>query len=117
MPGMTDSSSRMERQSGVIRMHVVDLHSLVESASTLEEVLERTRDLWSTIYDEMTEMETLWVFAPNRYDEAGCWPVSMAIADYARKETDLVLKNIVTRFQQPTQAGDLENVYEEILFL
>lgn len=116
MPGMTDSSSRMERQSGVIRMHVVDLRSLAESASTVEEALERTRELWSAIYDEMTEMETLWVFAPNGYDEAGCWPVPMAVADYARKETDLVLKNIVTRFQHPIHGRDLESVYEEILF-
>lgn len=113
---MTGNSSRMEEQSTVNRMHIVDLKSLLGEANSLEGILHQTEGVWVNIFEEMDEEETLWVFSPNEYRNGECWPVAMAVADYARENTDLVLKNIITRFQDPEDGGDLENVYEEILF-
>lgn len=98
-------------------MYLVDLAPLVADADSTADLLERTTELWATMYDRMTVEETLWVFAPNRYASDGCWPVAMAVADYARQNSDLALKNTVTRYATPSAGGDMQNSYEEILFL
>lgn len=97
-------------------MHLVDLAPLVATADTLDDLLEQTGGAWSDIYDAMMPEEILWVFAPNTYRDGVCWPVAMTVADYARDEASLTLKNIITRYQEPVEAGDLRASYEEILF-
>jgi len=107
----------MGKQGTVINMHIVDLNPLLTVATTLEEVLQHTEELWSAIYDEMSPDESLWVFVPNRYSDGEFWPAAMAVADDVRTETSFVLKNIITRYRNPAGGGDMKNVYEEILFL
>lgn len=97
-------------------MHVVDLGPLLDDATSLDGFLQRTDGLWTTIHGEMEPEETLWVFAQNTYRDGQYWPAAMAVADHARAETDLILKNIVTRHQEFTTGGDMHNAYEEILF-
>lgn len=113
----TDNSSGKGKQSTVTRMHVVDLAPLLPGADTLDDLLESTSGAWATIHDEMTPSESLWVFAPNERREGTFWPVAMAVADRARAESGLVLKNVVTRHREPEPGGDLRDAYEEILFL
>jgi len=113
---MSDHSNRMGKQDKVTRMHVVDLAPLTEDATAVDSLLQRITQLWSTIYDEMEPEETLWIFVPNTYQEGVCWSVPMAIADRARANTGLILKNIVTRHQEFCSNGDMDNSYEEILF-
>jgi len=44
------------------------------------------------------------------------WPVAMAVADYARKESGLTLKNTITVHRWEDCGGDMESAYDEILF-
>lgn len=113
---MTDDSSMIREQTTSTGMHIVDLKPLLATAPTINDVLQQTAGLWTTICEEMTDDETLWVFAPNKYDDSGCWPVSMALADYARDESGLTLKNTITRHTELSSGGDMQNGYEEILF-
>lgn len=114
---MADDSNSVANESITSHMHVVDLASEFEESSSLEALLERTADLWPEIYGRMTPRETLWVFTANYYADDGTWPVPMALADRIREEADFTLKNIVTRYRDPTDGGDLRSSYEEILFL
>lgn len=97
-------------------MHVVDLGPVVERLSSRDELIERTSALWGKLYEVMEPTETLWVFAPHIETKARCLPTAMAIGDRAREETDLVLKNVITRYKPPTGEAELANVQEEILF-
>lgn len=97
-------------------MYVVDLRSIVSEATSQEGVLDETRGIWQGLYERMEPKETLWVIAPNDYTEGRLWPVSMAIADYARDESDLILKNTITLHQWEDRGGDMESAYDEILF-
>ena len=97
-------------------MHVVDFKQAISEAVTLEKFLQSTEGLWGRIFSEMSEEETLWVFAPNKYTSEGFWPAAMAIADHARLESDLILKNIITQHTPLEENGDLKNAYEEVLF-
>ena len=106
----------MEKQDKVTHMHVVDLAPLTDDATSVYSFLQRTTQLWSKIDDEMEPEETLWIFVPNIYQEGVCWSVPMAVADHARTNTGLILKNIVTCHQEFSSDGDMDNSYEEILF-
>lgn len=97
-------------------MHLVDLSKLVSEASSMDDVLAETRGLWSAIYDRMSSEEILWVIAPNEYNEGRMWPVSMAIADFARDESNLKLKNTITLHTWDDRGADMESAYDEILF-
>ena len=97
-------------------MYLVDLAEIVSKSATLDEVLDKTRRLWSALYDEMGPTETLWVFAPNEQRHGKFWPVAMSIGDYAREESELVLKNAITVHRNTGREDDLSTAYEEILF-
>lgn len=106
----------MREQETVTRMYLVDLERVVSDADLLDDLLDRLDGLWTDIHDEMDDEETLWVFAPNRYGDDGCWPVAMAVADAARAETGLILKNVITRHRSPDGGGGMTSTYEEIIF-
>lgn len=97
-------------------MYLVDLSALLDDAETVAQVIDETRRIWPDIYDAMDSEDTLWVFAPNIRRNGRYWPVAMAVADAARNDTALTLKNTITRYQDPEPSGDLVNAYEEILF-
>ncbi len=97
-------------------MYVVDLSGCVSDASSLDDLLDKTRGLWQSIYERMTDDETLWVIAPNEYQDGRLWPVSMATADFAREESDLTLKNMISLHTWEDRGGDMESAYDEILF-
>ncbi|SEW22570.1 DNA methyltransferase [Halobacterium jilantaiense] len=98
-------------------MFLVDLTSIVSAASSLDGVLDETSGLWASLYDRMDATETLWVVAPNDYRDGQMWPVSMAAADAAREESNLVLKNTITLHTWDDRGADMESAYDEILFL
>jgi len=98
------------------QMHLVDLSRTVTGADSLEDVLDNTRGLWKAIYERMSTTETLWVIAPNDYRDGRMWPVAMAVADYARDESSLVLKNTIAFHQWEDRSADMEFAYNEILF-
>lgn len=114
---MSDHSSTKKKQSKVIRMHLVDCAPLLDDASSLDDLVSTTQGLWSTIHEKMRAEETLWVFAPSTYRNGQHWPVGMEIAEFAREEADLILKNLITRHQEFESGGPMHNAYEEILFL
>lgn len=114
---MVQQSSTSEQKEEYNQMYLVDLSRVVSEADTHEEVLNKTRGLWQPIYKRMKSTETLWVFAPNEYQDGRLWPVAMAVADLARKESSLTLKNIITVHQWRDRGGDLKSAYDEILFL
>ncbi len=96
-------------------MYLVDLGKLVSDADNQEEVLHATEGIWKEIYERMDSTETLWVVAPNAYRNERLWPVAMALADYARKESGLTLKNTVTVHRWDDRGADMESAYDEIL--
>lgn len=98
----------------VTYMHLVDLRPVVTQTSS--EAVDQVDNLWPTIANEMAPEETLWVFAPNTYTDTGCVPVGMEIGQRARQAASLTLKNIITRYTEPSASQDFANVYEEILF-
>jgi len=98
-------------------MYLVDLTSVVSNADTREDVLDATDGVWSGIYGRMDPTETLWVVAPNAYRNGCAWPVAMAVADDARDESGLVLKNIITVHRWEDRGADMASAYDEILFL
>lgn len=98
------------------QMYLVDLRRLVSDADSLDAILNGTRDLWSRLYERMSADETLWVIAPNDYRDGQMWPVAMAVADFAREESSLVLKNIITHHTWEDRGADMESAYDEILF-
>ncbi len=98
------------------QMYLVDLRQIVSNADSLSTVLKNTSGLWETIYDRMTVNETLWVVAPNDYRDGQMWPVAMAVADYARKESKLTLKNTITVHHWKESGADMLSAYNEILF-
>ena len=98
------------------QMYLVDLRQIVSNADSLSTVLNNTCGLWETIYDQMTANETLWVVAPNDYRDGQMWPVAMAVADYAREESKLTLKNTITVHHWKESAADMLSAYNEILF-
>lgn len=97
-------------------MYLVDLRRIVSDADTQEDVLTATAGLWEAIYTRMEPTETLWVVAPNAYRDGRLWPVAMAVADYAREESELLLKNTITVHQWEDRGADMESAYDEILF-
>jgi len=97
-------------------MYLIDLSRVVSDADTQEEILNATEGLWSTIYDRMETTETLWVVAPNSYRNGQMWPVALEVADYAREESSLTLKNTITVHQWEEQGADMKSTYQEILF-
>lgn len=113
---MTDVSNRKPDHRTVTHMHIVDLKPLVRESDSLEKILASSRGIWPRIYEEMSEEDTLWVFAPNSHDDGECWPIAMATADDARDTSELILKNIISRYKSPGSGGGLRNVCEEILF-
>jgi len=98
-------------------MYLVDLTSVVSDADTREDVLDATDGVWSGIYGRMDPTETLWVVAPNAHRNGCAWPVAMAVADDARDESGLVLKNIMTVHRWEDRGADMASAYDEILFL
>jgi hypothetical protein len=100
-----------------ISMYLVDLLPLVGNATSLEELLEWTEHIWTGVCEDMEPEESLWIFAPSVNHEAVHWPVAMALADFVRNDSDLSLKNIISRYQDPELGGELQSSYEEILFL
>jgi hypothetical protein len=112
----THDSSRKGRRYTSSSMHLVDLLPLLDDAETTGQVIDRSRWIWSDIYDAMDPEDTLWVFAPNARKNSRYWPIAMAIADAAREDSGLALKNTITRYQDPKPGGDLSNAYEEVLF-
>lgn len=113
---MVQQSSAPEQKSEHNQMYLVDLGGVVAEANSQEEVLNTTRDLWAAIYKQMKPTETLWVVAPNEYQDGQLWPVAMAVADYARRESNLILKNIITVHRWRDRDCDMESAYDEILF-
>lgn len=97
-------------------MYLVDLSKVVSDAETQNNILNETEGLWNAIYERMEPTETLWVIAPNDYRDGRFWPVAMLVADYAREESSLVLKNTITVHRWEDQGGDMESAYDEILF-
>jgi len=97
-------------------MYLVDLSRIVSDADTQRSVLDETRGVWKGLYERMEPTESLWVVAPNDYREGRMWPIAMAVAEYAREESGLTLKNTVTVHQWDNSDGDMESAYDEILF-
>ncbi|ELY95712.1 hypothetical protein C482_16378 [Natrialba chahannaoensis JCM 10990] len=97
-------------------MYLVDLGRVVSDADTQNDVLNATEGIWSAIYERMEPTETLWVIAPNAYRDGRMWPVAMEVADYAREESGLTLKNTITVHRWADRGGDMESAYDEILF-
>lgn len=97
-------------------MYLVNLARVVADADTQEDIFNETQGIWDAIYERMEPIETLWVVAPNAYRDGRQWPVAMAVADRARKESDLVLKNTITVHQWEDRGADMESAYDEILF-
>jgi hypothetical protein len=97
-------------------MYIVDLTDVVSQATSLDAVLKETSSLWSSVYDRMNDSEVLWVIVPNDFRDGQMWPVAMAIADDAREESNLVLKNNITVHQWEDRGADMESAYDEILF-
>jgi len=113
---MVQQSSASADNQNSNQMYLVDLRPIVSEATTQEGVLDETWGIWQGLYERMEPEETLWVIAPNDYREGRMWPVSMAIADYVREESDLILKNTITLHQWEDRGGDMESAYDEILF-
>ena len=113
---MVQQSSTPAEKREQTQMYFVDLRKMVSTADTREEVISATQGLWKAIYDRMSITETLWVYAPNDYRDGRLWPVAMAVADFARNESPLVLKNIITVHQWRDRGGDMASAYDEILF-
>ncbi|SDQ62796.1 DNA methyltransferase [Natronobacterium texcoconense] len=97
-------------------MYLVDLGRVVSDADTQGDVFNATDGIWSAIYERMNPTETLWVVAPNAYRDGCMWPVAMAVSDYAREESGLILKNTITVHRWEDRDGDMESAYDEILF-
>ena len=97
-------------------MYLVDLREIVSEADQQADVLETVDSLWATIYERMDATEILWVIAPNDYRDGRYWPIAMAVADSARTESDLVLKNMITVHRWADRGSDMESAYDEILF-
>jgi len=98
------------------QMYLVDLTDVVLRASSIDDAIGATRGIWASLYERMNPEETLWVVAPNDYRDGRLWPVSMAIADAARDESSLKLKNTITLHTWENRGADMENAYDEILF-
>lgn len=109
-------SSPLERDVTCKKMYLVDLTAVISHCSSLDEVLNETKYLWPSIHNEMSPEETLWVISPNEYRAGRMWPVAMAVADYAREESNLVLKNTISVHQWDDRGADMESAYDEILF-
>ncbi|MFD1570869.1 DNA methyltransferase [Halorubrum laminariae] len=109
-------SSPSTRDVTCEKMYLIDLTATVSHCSSLDEVLNETEGLWQSLYDEMSPAETLWVIAPNEYRDGRMWPIAMATADYAREETNLVLKNTISVHRWDDRGADMESSYDEILF-
>lgn len=99
------------------RMHLVDVSSKLAEVDSVNALLAETNGYWSQIYEELDPSETLWVFAPNRYDDTYYWSAAMMLADYIRDETSFLLKNTIIRYTEPEPGSGLQSVYETILFL
>ena len=97
-------------------MYLVDLRQIISEAETREDVLDQTRGVWKALYEQMEGTDSLWVIAPNDYKEGKLWPVAMEVADSARKESSLTLKNTITVHRWNDRGGDMESAYDEILF-
>jgi len=111
-----EESSTPEAEGSDNQMYLVDLSRTVTRANSLDDALSDTEGIWESIYDQMDADETLWVIAPNDYRDGRMWPVAMAVADYAREESSLVLKNTITVHTWNDRRADMESAYDEILF-
>ena len=114
---MVQQSSAYTDKQESNQMYFVDLRQIVSEAETQEKVLDEIQGIWQGLYERMEPTETLWVIAPNNYRDRMMWPISMAVADHVRKESDLILKNTITLHQWEDRGGDMESAYDEILFL
>jgi hypothetical protein len=101
------STTKGEKKS----MHIVDLSNL-ESDSILSST---TEELWAEVYEDMSEKETLWVFVGNE-GHKNSLHLPMQVASSVRKNSGLILKNIITRYTESEVRDGLDNVYEQILF-
>lgn len=99
------------------QMHLVDISSKLAAVDSPDEIPTETNGYWDRIYHEMDPSETLWVFAPNRYEASEYWSPAMILADYIRNETPFILKNTIVRYTDPEPGSALQSVYESILFL
>lgn len=97
-------------------MHLVDISSKIAEADSIDNLLADTSGYWNRIYDEMEPSETLWIIAPNQYQETQYWSPAMMLADYIRDESPFYLKNTIIRYTNPEPASGLQSVYETILF-
>lgn len=113
---MVQQSSAPGIKGEQTQMYFFDLRDIVSKADTREEICSGTEGLWRAVYKRMNTTETLWVHAPNDYRDRQLWPVAMAVADFARNESPLVLKNIITVHQRSERGGDMISAYDEILF-
>lgn len=98
-------------------MHVVDLGVATQKATSRQDLLDATEGLWARVRDEMSPRDTLWVFSPHIDQGDSALPTAMAVGELAKDEAGLALKNIITRYKDPSGEGDLLNIQEEILFL
>ncbi len=113
---MVEQSSTPGGKQRNNQMYLVDVRDLISDADTHEDFIQATEGIWNEIYERMDSTETLWVIAPNEYRDGRLWPVAMAVADHARKESDLILKNMITVHRWEDRGADMESAYDEILF-
>ncbi|ELY97905.1 DNA methyltransferase [Natrialba asiatica] len=69
------------------------------------------------LYEEMDKSESLWIFAPSEDLKNEYWPVAMAVADEIRERSPYALKNVISRYTDPSAVRNFTNTHEEILFL
>lgn len=98
------------------QMYLVDLSGAVKNAESQQDILDTTAGIWSGIYSKMESDETLWIVAPNTYQDGRMWPIAMEVANYIKQVSEFVLKNTITVHQWEDRGADMESAYDEILF-
>ena len=94
-------------------MYLINADSATSDGSIVSTVTKSCEQ----IHDQMEEDETLWIICSNQYEEQGCQPVGLEIADRVREEIPFTLKNTVTVHTERERGGNLDSIYKEILFL
>jgi hypothetical protein len=111
-----EESSTFGTEGSDNQMYIIDLRRTVSEAGSLDDMLIEMQGIWETIYDQMDADETLWVIAPNDYQDGRLWPVAMAVADHAQDVSNFILKNTITLHTWNDRGADMESAYDEILF-
>jgi hypothetical protein len=106
---MSQEASVIEEKVRV--MNIIDLSNM-ESSSILSSKTDR---VWTEVYEQMSDEETLWIFVGNERRENSFY-LPMKLAIRIREVSNLVLKNIITRYTDAEDPDGLDNVYEQILF-